>query len=223
MSTEFAKINTLFERQPDFTVDTTKLKDPTIDCISKWHVTEKVDGTNIRVMRDPVATEHQNGGVVARIRIGGRTDNTNIPGDLVLTCQNLFETPAFTNYFPDAKITLYGEGYGAGIQKVGKLYAPTKKFILFDVRLDWPDGRKWWLCPADVAEAGLTLGCDVVPYLGYMGLDDIVMLVKSDFKSALADIAAEGIVARPAQTLYDRNGDRVIIKLKGSDFRAGKR
>lgn len=223
-STEFGKINTLFERQPDFTVDPTKLKDPTVACVARWDVTEKVDGTNIRIERQPITADFDDDNLPpASVRVKGRTDNANLPGDLVTNCKGLFETAAFANYFPQAKVTLYGEGYGAGIQKVGRSYAPTKKFILFDVRLDWPDGRVWWLNPADVREAGQALGCDVVPYLGHMELDDIVMLVKSDFRSNLADIPAEGIVARPNETLFDRNGDRVIIKLKGSDFRAGKR
>ena len=35
---------------------------------------------------------------------------------------------------------VYGEGYGHGIQKNGKLYSATKKFIVFNVRVVF-----WWL------------------------------------------------------------------------------
>jgi hypothetical protein len=34
---------------------------------------------------------------------------------------------------------------------------------------------------------------------------------------------AEGIVARPIETLFDKRMERVIIKLKTKDFIAGKR
>src|SRR3990167_4368736 len=45
---EFPKIETLYERGADFSV-TDVLRSPVIGTISKWLVTEKVDGTNIRI------------------------------------------------------------------------------------------------------------------------------------------------------------------------------
>lgn len=45
----YPKIETLFERNPNFTVDPLKLKSPVLGCINPWEVTEKIDGTNIRV------------------------------------------------------------------------------------------------------------------------------------------------------------------------------
>jgi hypothetical protein len=47
----YHKIETLFERdKATFIVDPGKIKSPVLRTIREWDVTEKVDGTNIRVM-----------------------------------------------------------------------------------------------------------------------------------------------------------------------------
>lgn len=50
-----------------------------------------------------------------------------------------------------------------------------------------------------------------------------VALVRNPFPSKLGTATAEGIVARPIETLFDKRMERVIIKLKTKDFMAGKR
>lgn len=112
---------------------------------------------------------------------------------------------------------LYGEGYGAGIQK-GGTYRPDKSFILFDVMVD----GKWWLDRESTYDIAAKLGVDVVPYLGRMTLDQIVEHVRSPFYSKLGTAVAEGIVARPIEPLFDRKGERIIIKLKTKDFIGGR-
>lgn len=67
------------------------------------------------------------------------------------------------------------------------------------------------------------LGVAVVPYLGRMTLDQIVELVRYPFPSRLGTAMAEGIVGRPIETLFDKRQNRIIIKLKTKDFKAGKR
>ncbi len=62
-----------------------------------------------------------------------------------------------------------------------------------------------------------------MPYLGRMALDQIVELVRTPFPSKIGTATAEGVVARPIETLFDKRGERVIIKLKTRDFVAGKR
>ena len=65
------------------------------------------------------------------------------------------------------------------------------------------------------------LGAETVPYYpGTKTLDDIVELVRRPFESAIGTARAEGIVARPIDTLFDRRGKRIIIKLKTKDFQA---
>lgn len=210
---EYHKIETLFERDTaSFIVDPTKLKSPVLGTINTWDVTEKIDGTNIRIM---LSLE----GVVT---FGGKTDNAQIDTQLLRRLQETFPADKLTAAFwLDGKrvsAVLYGEGYGAGIQKGGS-YRPDKSFILFDVLVD----GKWWLDRESVDDVAAKLGIDVVPYLGRMTLGEIASLVSEPFPSKIGTGNAEGVVARPIEPLFDRKGARVIIKLKTKDFVAGRR
>ena len=222
MSMEYPKIDTLFERYEDFTVATNKMKKPVFATISEWDVTEKVDGTNIRVMFEPAVPESAAGfyaGKPPLVYFGGRTNNANTPVDLLAALDKMFPAEKLADHF-QTPVTLYGEGYGAGIQKVGKLYRPDKSFILFDVLID----NKWWLDTMQVREVAGSLGINCVPYLGRMTLPVLINLVKCGFPSELNEsLISEGIVARPIETLFDKRHERVILKLKTKDFVPGKR
>ena len=206
----YHKIDTLFERGKNFNVDTDKLRRPVIATISKWQVTEKVDGKNIRIMFDG-----------NEVLISGRSDDAQINGDLLNILLKMFPVEKLKEICdPDTEYTFYGEGYGAGIQKCGSKYRPDKSFRLFDVLVD---GR-WWLDWDAVSGIASKLGIKTVPYYGEMSLDKIVELVKTGFSSDVAlqdsgtELDAEGIVARPLETLFDKRGYRLIIKLKTIDF-----
>src|SRR5579872_6935407 len=71
---EYHKIETLFERDKQtFIVDPSKLKASVLGTISAWDVTEKIDGTNIRVMLS----------ADGEVSFGGRSNAAQIPADLV--------------------------------------------------------------------------------------------------------------------------------------------
>jgi RNA ligase-like protein len=209
---EYPKIDTLFERNKDtFVVDPKRLKSPVLGTITLWDVTEKIDGTNVRVMLSETG----------EVTFNGRTDNAQMPGDLVQLLVRTFTPDAMkAAMWLDGPVSavLYGEGYGGSIQK-GSAYRKDKGFILFDVLV----GNKWWLDQAAVNDVAAKLGIEVVPYLGRWTLDQIVAHVQSPFPSKIGTAMAEGIVARPIEPLFDRKGARVIIKLKTRDFLAGKR
>jgi ATP-dependent RNA circularization protein (DNA/RNA ligase family) len=210
---EYHKIETIFERDPkSFVVDPTKLKASVLGTIREWDVTEKIDGTNIRVKLAQDGT----------VAFGGRSDAAQIPSDLVQYLIRNFEQDALKTALwigDPVDVVLYGEGYGPGIQKGGGLYRSDKSFILFDVLV----AGQWWLDREAVADIALKLGMDTVPYLGRMTLDQIVEHVREPFPSKLGTATAEGVVARPIETLFDKRMKRVIIKLKTKDFVAGKR
>lgn len=209
--TEYHKIETVFERD---TAGSKKLiegqyRNPTVDYLKNnfWEWTEKIDGTNIRIHWDG----HQ-------VSFGGRTDRAQIPADLVNRLNELFggETNAqmFEQKFGETEVTLYGEGYGAKIQKGGGLYkSDGVDFILFDVHVG-----SVWLHRYDVEDIAKAFGIDVVPIILRGDIDDAVDFVKSKPMSTIGTAPMEGLVGRPMEELRDRRGNRVIVKLKVRDF-----
>lgn len=214
---EYHKIETLYERdEKTFKLkEPLTLKNPVYGSIREWVWTEKIDGTNIR------AIWNRPGGPA--LTFGGKTDNAQIHADLVRWLYENVSVERLTEVFPDSHVVLYGEGYGAGIQKGGGLYSATKRFILFDVFVVDAVNTKlggWWLSDDNVRDVAAKLGLDVVPLVGTMSLEDAGQMVRRGFKSALngGSADAEGLVGRPLEALYDKRGSRLIVKLKTKDF-----
>jgi len=212
----YHKIQTVFKRDPATNHKTLLLNQysrPEFEFLTgnRWVFTEKVDGTNIRVMWDG-----------EKVTFGGKTDNAQIPGKLVERLIDLFPAEKFAGVFPDMEdagagnVCLYGEGYGAGIQKGGGNYGTIQDFVLFDVKCD-----DWWLKRRDIIDIAIKMGLGFVPVIGNGILADMVDMCRHGFSSIWGDFQAEGIVARPAVELQDRAGDRIITKLKCKDFGPG--
>ena len=202
---EYPKIETLYERdEKTHKVITGVFKNRTYTLLKEWEFTEKIDGTNIRCIWEP-----------PNLCFGGRTGNAQIHADLIKWLYENVSKDKLQENFPDVQVVLYGEGYGAGIQKGGG-YSQVKKFILFDVLVD----GKWWLSWENVKDVANKLNLDVVPYLGKMTIEVATEFVRSGFKSLLGDgnADAEGIVGRPTEALFDKKGHRLILKLKTKDF-----
>lgn len=207
MSAEIQKIETLFERdEKTHKVYPDRLKNPVYGIFKSWVFTEKVDGTSMRVIWD-----------AGRLTFRGRSDNAQVPPDLLAWMTENIRVEAFQKAFEGRDVTIYGEGYGAGIQKGGFL-SPVKKFIAFDVFI--PQGeRGWYLNDASARDVCGALGIDFVPFVGNLSLEEGVEMVRRGFLSALGEHPpAEGLVGRPCETLYDKKGARIIIKLKTRDF-----
>ena len=204
----YHKIPTVFKRDPETNYKTLllgKYATPELEYLKdcEWVFTEKVDGTNIRIMSYPEGT----------VGFGGRTDHANIPAKLVNRLSELFPPHAkLYEQFPGGAC-LYGEGFGAGIQKGGRNYGNDQDFVLFDVQVG-----DWWLKREDVCDIAMQLGLEVVPVLGQGNLAFISMEVEAGIQSKWGDFLAEGIVARPEVELSGRNNERVICKLKYKDF-----
>ena len=207
---EYHKIQTVFLRDPETRFKTLlygqfALPEFAYLAENRWVFTEKVDGTNIRVMFDG-----------ERISFGGKTDNASIPANLTDALQRQFlpQLDTFRETFETSGgVCLYGEGYGAKIQKAGALYRPDNGFVLFDVRIG-----NWWLERSAVEDIADKLGLDVVPIIGRGTLYDMVKMVRDGFESRWGNFLAEGIVARPDVELTNRAGHRIITKIKHCDF-----
>lgn len=168
---------------------------------NQWVFTEKVDGTNIRVGWDGTT-----------VSIGGKTDNAQLHVELLTNLQAMFPASKFESLYPTLPMTLYGEGYGAGIQK-GGCYRPDKSFVMFDVCIEGI-----WLHRESVQDIASKLSIDVVPIIGEGTLTEAIRKTREGFKSQWGDFIAEGIVARPSVELLDRRGHRIITKVKHKDF-----
>lgn len=234
----YHKIQTLFKRHLDGPKKGKMIRGewttPELEYLanSPWEFTEKVDGTNIRI-----GFNHNYRGAGSNwqwgVQFGGRTDNAQIPKPLMAYMQETFTDKLFSRTFPElgkSELTLFGEGYGYNIQNGGNYNPKEQKFVLFDVKIG-----DFWLLRKDVDDIAAKLGIESVPTIGHGTLQDAIDIVSSGItfgpnggiqrwghgglRSAWGDFEAEGIVARPLVPLFDRQGMRIITKIKAVDFR----
>ena len=170
-----------------------------------WEFTEKVDGTNVRVIWDGY-----------RVEFKGRTDKAQLPKHLQQKLEEIFggesKEELFEQLFGKKNVILFGEGYGEKIQKGGELYGPVN-FILFDVYVEG-----FWLGQGDVNEIAKAFNTGVVPFVIDGTLEQGVDFIKTHPTSLLRDAEMEGIVGRPAVQMFSRTGERIMVKIKCRDF-----
>lgn len=222
--TEYPKIETLFNRGSDFKVRPENgYRLPEFGLINDWLITEKVDGTNIRIdymPPDMFAPE-------PTFMVRGRTDKAEVPKRLIEAIEKLVIVEQLADKFGSEHTILYGEGYGPGIQN-GGWYRSDPSFRLFDVRVG-----DWWLNWENVEEIAWALGIKTVPLISEATeIDNVVASFQHDFsrgqRYSTSTVAQdendgslhppEGIVARTNPLLFDRRGDRLMWKLKHKDF-----
>lgn len=210
---EYHKIETIFKRDMEGTKKLIEgeFRDITVEFLKdcKWIGKEKVDGTNIRVYWDGY-----------KVQIGGRTDRAELHIDLLKHIQSKFCTneaeQLFEQMFGDKEVYLFGEGFGAGIQKGGGCYSKEKSFILFDVLVG-----DYYLQMPNVEEIAKAFDVPVVPVMKTGTLQELVDFVKSKPNSqvAIEPYTIEGLVAVPEVEVRSRDGSRVIVKIKVEDFK----
>ena len=248
----YQKINTIFLRDDkNVIMPYEPFVEPEFEYLRglKWHADEKVDGTNMRieVTRRPeyvrggdYANEDDHGvlGVYFDVRIAGKTDNAQIPKNLLKHMQEKYpkdkvlESLGLKEYIPSneweehkwnsyydipAIYTIYGEGYGAGIQSGGWYIKDGNEFIVFDVKVN-----NIYLKTEARDEIANKLGAPIVPFIGYFTLDEAIDYVRKGFRSRVAENPeakmAEGLVLRTDLGLCNRQGERLIVKVKYEDF-----
>ena len=218
---EYQKIQTLFKRDERNIIIPDQFTYPEFEILKdlKWECTEKIDGTNIRI--ELSSSGNPEDGIIMSFK--GRTDKAVIPEHLLTKLnwlfdrEHLMEVLNITDETQDCNITLYGEGYGAKIQKGGNYISNDVNFILFDVKIG-----KWWLDRESIKDIANKLGISAVPLMGYMTIPEAIEYVKKGFKSTIAenkDYDAEGLVLKAPCGLLKRDGERLITKIKTVDFR----
>lgn len=244
----YQKINTIFMRDAkNVIMPYEQFTEPEFEYLRglKWRGEEKIDGTNMRieVTKVPIWDGGIEGrtinGVKFKVRIAGKTDNAQIPKNLLKHMQEKY---------PDEKVlaalglkefipvdewenehnwlayedipniyTIYGEGYGEGIQSGGWYIKGGNEFIVFDVKVN-----DIYLKTNVRDEIAAKLGAPVVPLVGYFTLDEAIEFVRKGFRSLIAQNPdakmAEGLVLRTDPGLCNRMGKRIIVKIKYKDF-----
>lgn len=244
----YQKINTIFMRDAkNVIMPYEPFVEPEFEYLRglKWRAEEKIDGTNMRIevtkeevldyTMDPSVLK----GVKFNIRIAGKTDNAQIPKNLLKHMQEKYTNEKIlgalglkefipvsewkSNYNWDdySKIptiyTIYGEGYGEGIQSGGWYIKGGNEFIVFDVKVN-----DIYLKTEARDEIATKLGAPIVPFKGYFTLDEAIDYVRNGFRSVVAESPevkmAEGLVLRTDLGLRNRMGNRLIVKIKYEDF-----
>ena len=135
---KYPSIETVFVRGEDNRLKFGVNRIAEVDLINRWTISEKIDGTNIRVTYRIVEGERS-------VSVAGRTDKAELPSGMMDAIFRTFpkSLDEVFGYFEQARtsslpwddwsVTFYGEGYGAGIQK-GAVYNKQKAFRCFDIR-----------------------------------------------------------------------------------------
>jgi ATP-dependent RNA circularization protein (DNA/RNA ligase family) len=207
---KYPKIETLFNRNDKFKVIEGDFRLPEYAIINRWLITEKIEGTNIRLWFTK-----------GEYKFAGRTDKAEFTvvqnaflHDLCLgilpAVESLLEAYGLTS------MTVFGELYGPKIQAGGN-YSRSLEFRIFDIQVN--DSK--WLDQTQLNVNATVMGLDTAPILGVLSTQEAIEFAKTGFKSTFAlnpEYDAEGIVAKPLVPLYDNKGQRVMWKLKARDF-----
>lgn len=208
---KFQKIETIFNRATD---GSKKLVEGSYQSEivkylagNTWMCTEKIDGTNVGIVWDGYAVHFQ-----------GRSETSSLPSKLVDYLMSTFLSDEvqelFEQKFGEMKVVLFGEGYGAGIQK-GKAYRNDLAFILFDVYLPEKD---LWLKRDAIEDIAQSFNIEAVPVIMTGTLLEAVEFVKTRPNSTIGNAKMEGLVCKPLEEVRDRMGNRVVVKVKCKDF-----
>lgn len=210
----YPKIDTIFERDENtFKVCPNKIKNPIFNLINEWEFTEKIDGTNIRIIKDNSSF----------LKVGGRTHESEVPKEVESYIFDHLEItmPKIEEIFQEKEVIIYGEGYGGKIQagtedkKRGGKYSDSEKFIVFDILV----GGKYWLARPNIEEICKKLSLDVVPYVWSGSIKDAVKITTENPQSLInPEVKAEGLVGRTFIPLFDAKQRRLICKIKVCDF-----
>ena len=184
-------------------------KDQTILMFKECYALEKIHGTSAH--------------------ISWNADNKELHlfsgGEKYPNFKSLFNSEELEEKFKiisNSNIIIYGEAYGGKQQKMSNTYGKELKFIAFEVKI----GGVWLNVPS--AEG-------VCKSLGFEFVDYVKVSTDLEFLNAERDKPSiqairngcgekmrEGIVLRPLVELTMNNGERIIAKHKGENFKETK-
>lgn len=210
----YTKIETVYKRDVDGTKKLIEgdFRSEAVEYLkdNEWIFSEKADGCNTGIFWDGHKVAYQ-----------GRTERAQIPAHLTNKLISIFGTDEaeemFEQTFGEKQVVLFGEGYGAKIQKGGGNYIPDGcDFILFDVYM--PDSDTW-LKRDGIEDIAKRFGIKVVPIVMTGTIEQAVKFIKTQPRSIINPAhEMEGVVGKPKVDFYDRSHNRLIVKIKVKDF-----
>jgi hypothetical protein len=229
----YPKIKTLFKRGEDKKV-INELQVTDFDNVKNIIVLEKIDGTNAQIV---LSINYE----TLKVNIQFCSRETEIKEKDVMfianTCckrlkldkiaewyYNNFALDTTTGIVKEqaTEVRLFGEVYGAGINKGGK-YSNEHQFRLFDIQvgnsfMNWSDARQI-ADKLEIKTAPIVYKGQIDCMLSYEFLKYILEdLFKTNIDEQGTGGLAEGLVIRSEPLLLNRFGERVIAKIKRSDF-----
>ena len=203
---EYQKIETIYKFDSEIKRFKKEFYNPIVEYLKdcKWFGTEKVDGTNVRVLWNGHSFE-----------FGGRTDNAEIPKALMKVLTDNFNYDMevlFEQKFGNKEVMLFMEGYAGKIQNGA--YTGSEDIIGFDVMIG-----DIYLDKAVSKELFEELGLKFVPVLEFNNLQECIDYVYNNKQSIIQPQSKiEGLVCYPSVRLYDHQGKRIIVKIKNKDL-----
>ena len=205
---EYQKIETLYQFNPKIKKFDEVFFNPIVDYLKNcsFIVSEKIDGTNIRVYWDG-----------HRVSWKGRTDDAELPKEVQQVLQNTFGDSEiiFEQTFGKKEVYLFMECYGGKIQ--GGIYGGQERLIGFDVMV-----AGFYLDKKIISSIFDKFGVPTVNFRVVNNLQEAIDYVKeqhiSDYGSENKKPIQEGLVCVPACRIYDHQGNRIIVKIKTRDL-----
>lgn len=220
---KFQKINTVYKRDPDnhYVIQPGSYSVPVFKMMKNVNfvLQEKIDGRNHRILWDGNEIEHR-----------GKSDSAHMPDHLMRDIGDVVEPHKMQHVFGSTDVCLYGEAYGPKIQGgEGYCIDGRHRFCLFDIRIGdyWLEMRKVRniadQLSLDVVHEFRTATFETAAQILKRGVDNNAgvlpsHMIKSRLPAATNDQYIEGFIFRPPQQIFDREGNRVLSKLKYSDF-----
>lgn len=204
---EYQKIETLYKFDNETKRFRKEFYNPIVEYLKdcKWIGTEKIDGTNVRVL--------WNG---HNFEFGGRTDKATLPKELLQILQNTFNYDMeilFEQKFGEKEVLLFMESYAGKIQNGA--YKGSEKVIGFDIMVN-----SIYLDKKVSEQIFEELGIKFVPVIEFNNLQGCIDFVKNHQSSIIQpESQMEGLVCYPAVRLYDHQGNRIIVKIKNKDLK----
>lgn len=143
-------------------------------------------------------------------------------GESLSKFKSLFNEERLVKHFTELgheEVVVYGEAYGGSCQKMSYMYGPELRFIVFDVFIN-----NIWLDVPSMDEVATRLEQEVVPWRKIV-CDLAAIDNERDRPSEVAvrrgfteEHIREGVVLRPLAEMFNRYGERMIVKHKHEKF-----